>query len=80
MNPGVVVTELQKRAGMNDEVYKAFLERSQTVTHPLAIARQELPQPGDVAELIVFLASDKAKWITGDNVKIDGGRTTLGAR
>ena len=80
VNPGVVVTELQKRGGLTDEAYAAFLERSRTVTHPLATGRQELAQPEDVAELIAFLASDKARWITGDNVKIDGGRATMGAR
>ena len=28
----------------------------------------------EVAELITFLASDKANFITGDSIKIDGGR------
>jgi len=65
---------------MSDEAYEKFLERSQQVTHPLALNRGALPQPGDVGELIAFLASDKAKWITGDTVKIDAGRTCLGAR
>jgi len=32
-----------------------------------------LGQPEDVANLAVFLASDKASWITGDTYVIDGG-------
>jgi NAD(P)-dependent dehydrogenase (short-subunit alcohol dehydrogenase family) len=38
-----------------------------------------LPWPGrhtDVANLINFLASDDARFITGVNVPIDGGLTT----
>jgi NAD(P)-dependent dehydrogenase (short-subunit alcohol dehydrogenase family) len=36
--------------------------------------------PEDVANLITFLSSDEEKYITGDNINIDGGRTCLGAR
>ena len=35
VNPGVVETPLQKRGGMTDEAYAAFLSRSVGVTHPL---------------------------------------------
>ena len=35
VNPGVVLTELQKRGGLDEEKYAAFLERSKTVTHPV---------------------------------------------
>jgi len=80
VNPGVVVTNLQKTGGMTEENYGGFLERSKTVTHPLAANRDELCQPDDVANLIVFLLSEKSKWITGDSIKIDGGRVCLGAR
>lgn len=45
-------------------------------------ARSEIPvgrfaQPGEVASLIAYLASDAAAMITGANVLIDGGRTTV---
>jgi enoyl-[acyl-carrier-protein] reductase (NADH) len=36
--------------------------------------------PDEVGELIAFLVSDRAKFITGDTVLIDGGRYCLGAR
>lgn len=80
VNPGVVVTNLQKAGGMPEEAYSGFLERSKTVTHPLAQNRDELCQPEDVANIIIFLLSEKSRWITGDNIKIDGGRACLGAR
>ena len=40
----------------------------------------ETPIPDEVAELIMFLSSDKASFITGDCIKIDGGRGCVGAR
>ena len=36
--------------------------------------------PTDAAELIVFLASDRARWITGAHVALDGGRALSSAR
>ena len=29
--------------------------------------------PSDVADVIVFLASEKARWITGASIPVDGG-------
>ena len=34
---------------------------------------KRLGQPEDIANLAVFLASDKAAWITGETYIIDGG-------
>eukprot|EP01043_Picozoa_sp_COSAG02_P052442 COSAG02_NODE_5650_length_4150_cov_1.949148_4_plen_229_part_00 len=48
VNPGVTITPLQKRGGMSDEAYDAFIERSTTVTHPLGAATGSLSTPGTV--------------------------------
>ncbi|MEP6568290.1 MAG: SDR family oxidoreductase [Acidobacteriota bacterium] len=75
VNPGVVITEIHKRGGMTAEAYSAFLEHSKT-THPLG----RVGQAEEVAELIFFLASDRASWITGATYSIDGGRSQTCAR
>src|SRR6185503_3752083 len=75
VNPGVVVTQIHKRGGMNDEAYAAFLEHSKT-THPLG----RTGRPEEIADLVLFLASDKASWITGATYSIDGGRSQTCAR
>ncbi|HXG91650.1 MAG TPA: glucose 1-dehydrogenase [Blastocatellia bacterium] len=75
VNPGVVVTGLHRSGGMNEESYAAFLEHSKT-THPLG----RVGKPEEVADLIYFLASDRASWITGETVCIDGGRALTCAR
>lgn len=75
VNPGVVVTDIHKRGGMEAENYERFLEHSKT-THPLG----RVGQPAEIAELIYFLASEKAAWITGATYEIDGGRAQTCAR
>jgi NAD(P)-dependent dehydrogenase (short-subunit alcohol dehydrogenase family) len=75
VNPGVVVSNLHRAGGMNDENYAAFLEHSKT-THPLG----RVGKPEEIAELIYFLASDNAGWITGETISIDGGRALTCAR
>ncbi len=75
INPGVVVTNLHKRGGMADEQYENFLEHSKT-THPIG----RVGEPEEIADLIYFLASEKAGWITGATYQIDGGRAQTCAR
>lgn len=69
VNPGVTVTNLHTRGGMDAERYAAFLQRAKE-THPLG-------RPGtaqEIADAVLFVASDKAGWMTGDTIAVDGGR------
>jgi NAD(P)-dependent dehydrogenase (short-subunit alcohol dehydrogenase family) len=75
VNPGVVVTEIHKRGGMKEEAYEEFLEHSK-VTHPIG----RVGSASEVAELILYLASERASWITGVTYSIDGGRSQTCAR
>ena len=36
-------------------------------------ALKRMAQPDDIGAAIVFLASDEARWITGDTLRVDGG-------
>ncbi|XP_038064175.1 3-oxoacyl-[acyl-carrier-protein] reductase FabG-like isoform X2 [Patiria miniata] len=69
INPGVIVTNLQKASGIDDEAYAEFLERSKT-----AHALGRPGQPDEAANAIAFLASDAATFITGATLPVDGGR------
>jgi len=72
VNPGVIITNIHKRGGMNEEAYAKFLEHSKT-THALG-------RPGTVEEVsgvITFLASPAASFITGASVPVDGGRHAM---
>lgn len=75
VNPGVTVTNLHRRSGMEETQYAAFLERSKT-THPLG----RPGSPDEIAALILFLASERAAWMTGETIPIDGGRHLTCAR
>jgi NAD(P)-dependent dehydrogenase (short-subunit alcohol dehydrogenase family) len=75
INPGVVQTNLHKRGGMDADAYQKFLEHSKT-THPLG----RVGQPEEAADLIAFLASGQAGWLTGLTCSIDGGRQLTCAR
>ncbi|KAK2845701.1 hypothetical protein Q7C36_010555 [Tachysurus vachellii] len=72
VGPGVIITEVHKRAGLDEEQYKQFLEKCK-VTHALG-------RPGEVEEVaqaIAFLASEAATFITGVNLPVDGGRHAM---
>ncbi|HEY3177068.1 MAG TPA: glucose 1-dehydrogenase [Candidatus Polarisedimenticolia bacterium] len=75
LNPGVVVTNLHLSGGMSETDYAAFLERGKS-THPLG----RVGAAEEVASLALFLASDRAGWITGGTFSVDGGRALASAR
>jgi NAD(P)-dependent dehydrogenase (short-subunit alcohol dehydrogenase family) len=68
--PGTIDTPMLERdlAPMNPEEQGAFLARVEA-----ANALGRIGRPEEVAELVVFLASDAASYITGTSVAVDGG-------
>ncbi|WP_164667215.1 SDR family NAD(P)-dependent oxidoreductase [Virgibacillus doumboii] len=68
VHPGYIVTPMSKDF-MEDEKYKGWF-LSQT---PLA----KLGKPEEVAEAVLFLASDAASHITGVELPVDGGVTAI---
>ena len=74
VNPGVIYTNLQKRY-LDENGYKEFLKKSK-YTHAL----ERYGQPIEVANVICFLASDLASFITGHNIPVDGGRHAMTPR
>jgi NAD(P)-dependent dehydrogenase (short-subunit alcohol dehydrogenase family) len=75
VNPGVVVSNLHRRGGMQEDAYAAFLEHSRT-THPIG----RVGEPQDIADAITYLASEQAGWVTGVTLSLDGGRHLTCAR
>jgi 3-oxoacyl-[acyl-carrier protein] reductase len=65
INPGMVETEGVHAAGLASSDFRTQIE-AQT---PLG----RIGQPGDIAPAAVFLASDDARWITGETLHIAGG-------
>lgn len=61
---------------VNTPMTQSFLETESGETHlkdyPLGVGQCE-----DITNLACFLLSDSARWITGQNIIIDGGRSTL---
>ena len=60
--PGFVATEMTDK--LSDEVKDSI---------DSVVPLKRMAQPEDIANAAVFLASDKASYITGEVLKVDGG-------
>ena len=70
VNPGITKTGFQISNNiLVADKYDDFLQEIEK-DYPLGVGEVE-----DVSKLVVFLLSDNAKWMTGSNVIIDGGRS-----
>ncbi|MBP6850887.1 MAG: SDR family oxidoreductase [Rhodoferax sp.] len=67
--PGTIATELAARAVLtSDDARARILSRT-----PM----KRLGEPAEVADVVAWLASDAASYVTGEIVTVDGGRMTL---
>jgi 3-oxoacyl-[acyl-carrier protein] reductase len=65
INPGMVETEGLQSAGFLESDF----EKATVAQTPLG----RLGQPGDIASVAVFLASDDSGWLTGEHILAGGG-------
>jgi NAD(P)-dependent dehydrogenase (short-subunit alcohol dehydrogenase family) len=61
--PGVIDTDMSKFARTDDG--RQFTLGMQ--------ALRRIGQPDDVADVVAFVASDAARWVTGDTIQVGGG-------
>lgn len=70
ISPGAIMTPLNKERIRNEGI--GFLQKSETQA-----AMNRMGTSQEVAMTAVFLASDEASFVTGEDLKVDGGLCTL---
>ena len=63
--PGVIVTEMTAHLRQNAEMMAKWMEE---------IPQRRLGVPEEVADTVLFLCSDAARYITGQAINVDGGK------
>lgn len=70
ISPGAIQTPMNKERALKEGI--EFIQRSEQMH-----AMRRMGTVDDVSLLAVFLASDESAFITGDNILVDGGLSTV---
>lgn len=76
ISPGLIRTNLPTSAGMPKEALDKGIFENEGYKNLQALER--IGEPEEIADLVAFLASDHAAYITGANIVCDGGATVKG--
>jgi NAD(P)-dependent dehydrogenase (short-subunit alcohol dehydrogenase family) len=71
INVNAVCPSMTKTEGVSAMLSEEF-EKRVVKAYPM----RRLGEPSDIADLAIFLASDRASWITGQAVSVNGGYST----
>ena len=63
--PGLIETTMLKESDSRDKIIDMAMNE---------IVLKRVGQPEDLANVVAFLASDKARHVTGEVIKVDGGQ------
>ena len=74
ISPGLVKSEAYVQAGLDRKTIRG-LEKFAASIYPM----NRVGEPRDVSELAWYLTSDKADWLTGLIIPVDGGWSVVGA-
>ena len=69
VGPGTIATELAAKAVLTSEEAKNKIM--------MRTPMKRLGEPSEIADVVAFLASDAASYITGEIIMVDGGRMAL---
>jgi NAD(P)-dependent dehydrogenase (short-subunit alcohol dehydrogenase family) len=64
VSPGLINTPAYSKMGVSQDMIESWAER---------IPLGRVGTPADIAEVVAFLASDAASYLTGDNLSVSGG-------
>jgi NAD(P)-dependent dehydrogenase (short-subunit alcohol dehydrogenase family) len=74
--PGLIMTEFNLRLGRQFGPAKGMTPEEFIAWRAEGIPLGRVGQPADVADVVCFLASDAARYVTGQSVNVDGGIIT----
>lgn len=71
INPGIIDTPMARSGWTDDSAFVPFIEHTPA---------KRAGQPDDAGDVAVWLATDEARFVTGQSILVDGGYTIGGLR